>query len=735
MTAIQLKIHKSIEIRVLRMPNFADSFWSEDLVSGIQVLFEKLYDGCEECDMFIQLFASRMQFEVNYGRQLGGVSTGIDHLDKVKNDPEVTTANALLSMTAQMVQEGKHHLSVASNIEAFILQPFSQWCDDHRKRVEYSEKSLKSNVGNYQKSRKYVSKLEREYFNKCRQLEDFKRSNFNEDELVNATASLKLQEKYEDDVAREKDFQHFATVAGIEFDFKSMREALQLLLKELPKSEYRVPLINYTLQNTNSGGEITKFVMEHMSLKDIDQAETFGQDLLNLGFLKYCNGVGNTFVNSKKFQYQWKGYAYKFANLPQPFAESEINIPQMDPKLSNYLQDFTSKMSPGSPIPSTPAASSVTVPSLSDSEKELFRLRKEAELADSKYRQECFKMDSLRCSIEELMVDHLSFMEKCELDRLKAVKKVTFDFCGAIGNKISSLKISVDTMLENNDRMDPTGDLLNLLSQCRTGVFQPRAITYNNYYNPGAFQNFGIDLESRCRLDKKVVPLIASVILSYMDQVYPELPSDKVRTAVWTAPVKLNLTHQLRHLLNQRQLHDDTEVLEVIEDYNGEPSTVASVLKIYLLELPERLITKDIYDVLKVLYAEYSLPATTDEEEPTSEEVKGQEADKKLEIDNNRITGLATTLATLPKPHIATLDAIITHFYRLIKILKMGESGALAAAEFTSAISQEFANCIIEVRMPDGNDLGYKIFYDLLTHRKQIFGELKRQGTKKKDNP
>lgn len=718
------------------MPNFADSFWSEDLVSGLQVLFEKLYNGCEECDMFIQLFASRMQFEVSYGRQLGGVSAGIDHLDKVKSDPEVSTANALLGMTAQMAEEGKHHLSVASNIESFILQPFSQWCDDHRKRVEYSEKTLKSNVANYQKSRKYVSKLEREYFNKCRQLEDYKRSNFNEEELVNAAASLKLQERYEDDVAREKDFQHFATVAGIELDFRSMREALQLLLKELPKSEYKVPLINYTLQNTNSGGDITKFLLEHMSLKDIDQAETFGQDLLNLGFLKYCNGVGNNFVNSKKFQYQWKGYAYKFANLPQPFADSEINIPQMDPKLSNYLQDFTSKMSPGSPNPSsTTAPSSVEVPALSDTEMELFKLGKEAELADTKYRHECFKMDSLRCSVEELMVDHLSFMEKCELDRLKAVKKVTFDFCGAIGNKISSLKISVDTMLEKNEQMDPSGDLLNLLLQCRTGVFQPRAITYNNYYNPGAFQNFGIDLESRCRLDKKVVPLIASVILSYMDQVYPELPSDKVRTAVWTAPVKLNLTHQLRSLLNQKQFHDDSEVFEVIKSYNGEPSTVASVLKIYLLELPERLITKDIYDVLKVLYAEYSLPLTTEEAEPMTEETKTQEADKKSELDSNRITGLATTLATLPRPHIATLDAIINHFYRLIKILKMGESGAQTAVEFTSAISQEFANCIIEVRMPDGNDLGYKIFFDLLTHRKQIFGELRRQGTKnKRDN-
>lgn len=717
------------------MPIFADSFWSEDLTSGLEVLFDKLYSGCEECDMFIQLFASRMQFEVTYGRQLGGIKNGVDSVDSIADDSEMTTEKALKSITHQISLEGNQHLAIASNIEALVLQPFSKWCDDHRKRIEYSEKTLKSNVSNFQKSKKYVSKLEREYFNKCRQLEDFKISNFDEEELSNAIESLKLQEKYESDVAREREYQHFAIVGAMDFDYKSMREALELLLTQLPKSEYKVPLISYTLQNTNSGGEITKFLLENMSLKDIDQAETFGQDLLNLGFLKYCNGVGNTFVNSKKFQYQWKPYAYKFANLPQPFSEVDPTTSQLEPRISNYIQDITSKMSPANANTShTTLSSSVPLPHVSDSEKLLFRIIKEVERADKKYREECFKMDTLRCSIEELIVDHLSFMEKCELDRLKAVKKVTFDFCGTIGNKISSLKICVDTMITNESSMDPSADLLQFSFKYRTGVFQPNVITYNNYYNPGAFQNFGIDLETRCRLDKKVVPLIATVILSYMDQIYPELSSDKVRTAVWTAPVKLNLSHQLRDLLNGKQFQDDSEVLDVIKNYQGEPSTVASVLKIYLLELPEPLISNDIYDVLKVLYAEYSCSSLEEASMEEPHQNKGEEREKEME--SNRIRGLFTTLSSLPKPHIATLDAIITHFYRLIKILKMGENGHQIAIEFTSAISQEFANCIIEVRMPDGNDLGYKVFYDLLTHKKRIFGELKRQGTKtKKDEP
>lgn len=221
-----------------------------------------------------------------------------------------------------------------------------------------------------------------------------------------------------------------------------------------------------------------------------------------------------------------------------------------------------------------------------------------------------------------------------------------------------------------------------------------------------------------------------------MDGIYPEMASDKVRTAVWTAPVKLSLSHQLRHLLNKRQFSDEKEVTEILRTYNGEPSTVASVLKIYLLELPEPLLSHDIYDVLKVLYAEYSPNASQDEEGFSKDPVEEEKEDSVQVMDSKRITGLSATLSSLPKPHIATLDAIITHFSRLIKILKMGENGHEIATEFTSEISKEFANCIIEVRMPDGNDLGYKIFYDLLTQRKLIFGELKRQGSKnKKDIP
>ncbi|SCU91145.1 LANO_0D10880g1_1 [Lachancea nothofagi CBS 11611] len=694
------------------MPSFADSFWSDDFSVGIEQLFRELHKGCSQNALFIQLFALRMQYEVNYGRQLCKTTSSIEGLAAVANSTQSLDV-ALSQLVSVSEREGNEHLSIAADIEVTVLRPFSSWCEDHEGRVDYSEKILKTNVSNYQKSEKYVEKLEQSYFNKCRQLEDYKRSHFNDDELAKAMKQLEIYQEQEEALAKEREYEPFGKFGYLDFDVRTMRETVALLLTKLEKSEYKVPFINYHFDNTNNGSEIVKFLMDNLTLKDVDQAETFGQDLLNGGFLKYCNGVGTTFVNSKKFQYNWKPYAYKFAQIQLPNAHEigEEQVEEGPQALSEYFSDLTSKISSSQPLTISPAA-------VSNNERALFRFMKDIDWADSKYRKECKKLDALRCSLEELLVDHFTFMEKCELDRLKALEKVILDFSPILSKNTSALNHLHDAILKTGTEVDPTLDLLKLVERSRTGPFQPRVITYNNYYNPGGYQNFGIDLETRCRLDKKVVPLIVSAILSFMDQVYPELPNDNVRTTVWTVPVKLLSTHKLREALNEAPFQEEIEVTEKLKAFSKEPSTIASALKVYLLELPEPLISDDVYDILKALYAEF----------PPSEVESPQQA----AVDSQRINGISNAFNSLSKPHIATLDALTSHFSRLVKILKMGSSASSGtlASEFVRSVSQEFANCIIRVSFPNGNDLGYKIFSDLLLFRKPVFRELKRQSSK-----
>lgn len=61
---------------------------------------------------------------------------------------------------------------------------------------------------------------------------------------------------------------------------------------------------------------------------------------------------------------------------------------------------------------------------------------------------------------------------------------------------------------------------------------------------------------------------------------YPELEGDEARRAIWLHNPPLTTTHQLRNALNNSKV-DYREVLPKFEI-----PIVASVLKLYLLELP-----------------------------------------------------------------------------------------------------------------------------------------------------
>jgi hypothetical protein len=93
-------------------------------------------------------------------------------------------------------------------------------------------------------------------------------------------------------------------------------------------------------------------------------------------------------------------------------------------------------------------------------------------------------------------------------------------------------------------------------------------------------QTFGIDLEARARADKKRVPMIVTTILTYLDHHYPDLEGDEARRGVWLLEVPLSQSHRLRSKVN-----DGKPVSPDVFDEFDIP-TVASLLKIYLLELP-----------------------------------------------------------------------------------------------------------------------------------------------------
>jgi len=156
---------------------------------------------------------------------------------------------------------------------------------------------------------------------------------------------------------------------------------------------------------------------------------------------------------------------------------------------------------------------------------------------------------------------------------------------------------------------------------------------------------------------------------------------------------------------------------EVLEKY--EIPIVASVLKLYLLELPgesgskhlsgspadgaDSIVSSQVYEIIKTIYS-----STAHE---TTEE--------------GRIKVLQSTLGQLRLNNIATLDALMTHFTRLIDLTSADEA-------YISALAQTLAPCILRPRVESALTMNerhsYRLIRDLFAHKEAIFGELKRQS-------
>lgn len=88
-----------------------------------------------------------------------------------------------------------------------------------------------------------------------------------------------------------------------------------------------------------------------------------------------------------------------------------------------------------------------------------------------------------------------------------------------------------------------------------------------------------------------------------------------------------------------------------------------------------------------------------------------------------RISVLQNTLGQLRLANIATLDALTTHFTRLIELTSADEP-------FVSALATNLAPCVLRPRTDNSLTMhekhSYRLIRDLFAHKEAIFGELKR---------
>lgn len=418
-------------------------------------------------------------------------------------------------MRSEMDSAGTKHRKIAANIRELVVYPFSRWCDQHAARVQGSQDDLQARVKAHDRQSDAVRKLRSHYFNKCRLVEDLEEEDklaFKEPAVTTSpvnspkpdTPTVKVSEPDDED-AEEEVFE----IGDNVYQKEQMKKMLSHVLDNVRLGETRVPILG-TYQNTTTGAEIVEYIQKHMDGSSVSYSERIGQDLIKNGFLRLVGNVGSVFANSSRMNYQWRPKVFKLTGYPErrvPLGRSSTVLSTdsmgVDSPLVSNVTEYLAGLNPlNNPHPNeTPG----------------MRLRREAREADDRYKLGVKKLDSLRCNLEESMVDHLKFMERCELDRLRAIKSVILDFSGAISNTIPSLQSTVDKMMLFQETVQPQGDLRYLLENYRTGPFVPRVQPYENYYNSVDDLTFGVDLEARARSDKKRVPLVVTAILMHLD--------------------------------------------------------------------------------------------------------------------------------------------------------------------------------------------------------------------------
>ncbi|KIX00161.1 uncharacterized protein Z518_10298 [Rhinocladiella mackenziei CBS 650.93] len=683
-----------------KMPGFTESFWSADYAGGLGTLFQKLQQGVIENQQVLTIASMRADAEEMYSDQLGDIAPTIDRMTGgFTRDDGASTRKAYEGVRSEMVEASKNHKKIADNIRELVVNPFSRWCDAHATRIQSSQDELQGKIKAHDRQADIVKKLRSHYFNKCRLVEDLEEEN----KLAfqgPAKESPKPQSPPPPKIVLPEDeVDELPVEIGDQtYTPEHLKALLTSMLDTIPLGEYKVPILG-TYQNVSAGTDIVEYIQKHMKASSVGYAEKIGQDLIDRGFLRLIGNMGNTFANSSRMKYQWKTRVFQITGYPEkrkPLGRSSTTSSQdgiLDsPSIGNITETLQTWNPLNNPYPNeTPAE----------------RLKREAKEADEKYKAGVRKLDMLRCHLEESMMDHLKFLERCEMDRLKAIKSVILDFSGAISNSIPSFQSQVDHMMLYQETIQPLGDLRYLLENYRTGAFVPKATPYENYYGSVEDQTFGVDLEARARADRKRVPIIVTSILTFLDNHYPDLEGDKARRNIWLVDVPLAATHHLRNQIN----NGAPVPREVLEKY--EVPIVASVLKLYLLELPDSLVSSQVYEIIKTIYA------------TTSDAVPNPISNDPIDA-TPRIKVLQSTLGQLRLNNIATLDAIATHFTRLIDLTSADEA-------YVAALAQSLAPCILRPRTENSLTLeerhAYRLIRDLFDHKEAIFGELKRQSS------
>ncbi|OMH82580.1 Rho-GTPase-activating protein 8 [Zancudomyces culisetae] len=416
-------------------------------------------------------------------------------------------------------------------------------------------------------------------------------------------------------------------------------------------------------------------------LKTDDEILDVCQGLVADGYLR-CMGRGSEFIPKATSYYQWKNKAivYKMQRETERSNERrEIEKREVEKKLPAVGVDgYRADSSQGNRATSWFMGLKMSIQSKDSLEDEI-------EKAEETYEENVKTFEKLRVEFEDDLMEFYEMMEAWELNRLTNIRISMKQYIKAATQCVLSSVAVCDRMQVYEESIKPEQDLRLTVEQQGVGRYWPRPKLFMLAVGKQTdFQIFGTSLEEQMIISTKTEPLVVAKCLSAIKKRTRDL-DHRDRYSIWTSTMNLAKVHMLRAEINNR--HRIT--LKTLRNYDT--NVIANTLILYLLELPDCLLSRDLYEPIKALYSV-----------------------KEFSIESKAKT-LSNLLSALSPAAISTVKALASHFIMLTDGHDaLDDDGRLG---FIQQISQKVGDVILR---PHSHSI--RASYD--THPQKLFSDM-----------
>ncbi|KAI9322799.1 hypothetical protein BX666DRAFT_1898560 [Dichotomocladium elegans] len=674
--------------------HFENVFWSQkqpqepipDFQTGLQVLHNKLNQSKIENDEIISFFKDRIATEEAYAARLNDQARVQLKLAGFARDDGAVLRGCFENLKEANGRFGEQHLHIATTLTETVLRPLQRYQEEYKRNILTSKQSVDAALKQLDGLIKETERAQATYQKKFRALMEEEQ---NEKPLPSTATSSPPSTPTGGTQLREQQKQQGGGEEAVVSDDKliigtqpmtraELDELVGKMKDGIPIGEHRVPILG-RYQNTSTGEAISVWLQQNLpQCKDSPaMADVVGQQLIHpLGILRLVGQRGNKFSPSAQSFYQWReeGVVAAAAAAAAAAANSTNSTGNATSSVSNYGFGFLERIG-GHQQPS---------------EDLLRRAQREASSAEDAYRAAVIRVNQMRMAVEQALFAHFAEMEEVEMKRLAVLKQAISSYALSVSEMLPGNKAIVDEMLLYQESLKPDQDIQYIVQQYCVSSFSPKPILFESQtYGIARHQTFGVPLEELARQAEDNVPRFVSYLLEAIEKGSDQL-SNEDKKRLWCTPLPLDKVHAVCMELN---VPSDQVTMDLFQ--NRDPMLLVAVLRLYLLELPECLMTFEFYDAAQALYSN-----------PDQD-------------DSLRLQPLGNLISTLPGPYFSTLRRLVDTIYQYVQKENI--------MDFVQVIGETLGPIILRPRTESLATLisrvpGY-FAQDLIKHRDVLFNE------------